>query len=276
MSAACATTPACVASAAAACSATAAASGSVPQSSGVCSASRSASDLAGFMNASLPGALRSASPSRVSASSSRPGESGVGSRSSAATAVSPTANAPRQVEARRHRDARLHQPHPARPRGRDRPVGGRGQHDLRARRHRPADGLGELAVGRVGGVRDHDVQRADPARHGLGEHDGHRAHRPEQRGEHDERGRGRARPAQQDERAGTVPGQLPPSPPPARRARWSAPGRPRWPPSAARPRCPGPRGPARRRAGCRRARSWVIRRSVARPAAAPGCRLRTG
>ena len=53
----------------------------------------------------------------------------------------------RQVEARRHRDARLHEPCPARPRGRDRPVAGCRQHDLRATGHGPSDGLGEITVG---------------------------------------------------------------------------------------------------------------------------------
>ena len=154
MSAACATTPACRASPAAACPATAVASGSVPQSSGVCSSSRRASDFAGFMNGSWPGWLRSASASSWSASGSRPAGSGAPTRSSALATASPTASAARQVEAGRHRDPGLDQPHPAGPGRGHRPVGGRGEHHLGAAADRRLHALGQHDVVPVRGVRD--------------------------------------------------------------------------------------------------------------------------
>ena len=279
IAAACATTPACVASAAAACPATAAASGSVPHSSGVCSASRRASDLAGFMNGSWPGWLRSASASSWSASGSRPGGSGAPASSSAPTTVSPTASARGRSRPGRHRDPRLDQPGPAGTGRGHRPVGGRREHHLGAAARRPA--------ARSRPARRRPVRRC--------------ARRPRPAARSSPAPRRRARPgsatpepaarsaARRPARTRPV-GAAAPAPAggcrPARRrrprpprARPSAPGHPRWRRSAAPRRCR--RAASARGSASRVSSSTVNRRSGRpstppaawpRPAAAPGCR----
>ena len=273
MSAACATTPACVASAAAACSATAAASGSVPHSSGVCSASRSASDLAGFMNASLPGALRSASPSRVSASSSRPGDERCrqqvergdrgepdGQRRAAGRGpAAPGCAAPRAAPGPPPRTRRARRRAPdsttSAPRATARPMDSA---------RSPSDASAVWATTTSSGPIQ--LGTASDSTTGTG-HIG-----PSSAASMTNAGVGRARPAQQHQRAGAVPGERRrPSPPAAACAVERT-----WAPAVAAERSTPPVSrAARARASPRRVSSSPVMGSRGR-AAARGCRLPPG
>ena len=256
--------------------------GRCPTAAGCGSSSRSASDLAGFMNGSWPGWLRSASASSRSASASRPGSSGVGSSSRAATTGEPHGQRPRQVEPRRHRDARLDQPHPAGPRRGDRAVVPARTSTTSAPR-RTARSTPSASSASVASAVCADTTSSGPIQlgHRVGRHDRDRAPGPSSAVSRPAAAPGRAGAPEQHERARTVAAQRrDPGLRGAVRGRADL-GARRWPRSAAHRPCPAPPAPADRRAGCRPARRRLNPRGwppagSPRRAAAPGCRRRPG